>query len=65
MSPSVKTAQVSEPGLSRNFVQGVARAVVGVAVLWMAMHFFFAWQDGKDSGAVAQTKVMPTVTTSR
>ena len=66
MSPTVKTAQMGESSVSRNFLQGIFRAVVCVAVLWAVMHFFFVWQDGGlASNADTGAKVMPTVTSSR
>ena len=64
MSPSVKTAQMNQPAVARNFIPGILRAAVGVAVLWVAMHFFFAWQDGRTpSVASAEAKLISTVTT--
>ena len=63
MSPSVKTAQMAQPVVTRNFVPGILRAAVCVAVLWVAMHFFFAWQDGRvPSVTTAEAKLISTVT---
>ncbi|SDU09553.1 hypothetical protein SAMN05444156_1928 [Verrucomicrobium sp. GAS474] len=53
---------MGEPPLSRNVFPAILRAVFGVAVLWTAMHFFFAWQDGRLS--VVMAKIMPAVTTT-
>jgi len=63
MSPYVKTAQVNESGtLTRNLFAGIVRAVFCVAVLWIAMRFFFAWQDGRISSlADAGAKIASTI----